>query len=188
MALSTALMLAPSAIKLGSNLLGGGSKPSDFENRLGRMADIFESDAAAPITENREFKSGKTLLDQRDRDNRKMINNQSAITGGTDEAKLANTESANESYNQGLNQLLSIASRFKDRSQDRHLNLLGAAENARANRVSQYGQNLNSILDPVSEAGKAFAMADLFANPKKMSKKDQGTATEIATTWLNRHV
>lgn len=162
MALSTALMLAPTAIKLGNRAFGGGSKPSAYEKELGSMADIFGADAKGPITDNRMFTSGKTMLDERDRDNRRAINNSSAITGSTDEAKLANMDNSNKSYNQGLNQLLEMASRFRDQSRNRYMNVLGAKEGARRSRQSEYNQNFDGIVDGIGQATKAFAMTDLF--------------------------
>lgn len=177
MALSTALMLAPPALKLGARALGIKSRPSNFEKSLLRMADIFEQDATAPLTENREYKTGKAALDERDRLNRRRINNRSAITGGTNEAKIATMDSSNRSYSNALNQLLNFASRFRDRSQNRYMNTLSAAEAARQGRVGQFNAQMNSIMDPIGEAGRAFAMADVFG--KDDDKKDAPESEQI---------
>lgn len=165
MALSTALMLAPPALRLGANVTGiGKSGPTDFENELGRMAELFKAESSQPVTDTRAFRSGKTLLDERDRDNRRAISNTSAVTGGTDEAKLATIDNANRTFNQGLQQLLSHAERIKQQNRSRYLNTLGAQESARQNRIAGDQQAFNDILNPLSQAGQAFAMADLFAN------------------------
>ena len=144
--------------------MGGGSRPSEFENRLGSMAGMLEEQAFQPVQNTTTFKTGKSQLDERDRDNRKAIDNQSAVSGSTDEAKIASMDGANQSYNRGLQDLLSYSQRVRDQNQQRFLNVLGAQEGARQNRTQQYNQNLNSILDPLQQAGQAFAMADVFAN------------------------
>lgn len=168
MGLSTAAMLLPTALKLGFQKFGG-SKPSAYEKKLRSMAEMMGTEAFQPATDTRAYQSGKSQLDARDDDNRKAINNQSAVTGATDEAKLATIDSSNKSYNQGLQNLLSYADQVKNQNQQKYLNIIGAQEGARAGRVQQYNQNLNNIMDPLSNAMTAFSMADVFSSKKPSS-------------------
>lgn len=162
MPLATGLMLAPSAIKIADSLFGGGS-PSAYEKELFKMADVFKAEAAKPLTSSREFTSGRSILDSQDKRNRKAVNASAATTGATDEARLANMQGSNEAYNQGINQLLAHAAQMRDRNRNQYMNLLGAGESAKQNRQGRRQQQFAQILDPLSQAGAAFKMADMFA-------------------------
>jgi len=128
------------------------------------MADIFGNEAKAPVTQSRAFQSGKSELDARDKKNRRAINNQSAVFGATDDAKLATVQNSNENYNSGLNQLLAFASRLKDVNMSRYLNTMGAAEGARQGRLAKDQNAWANILNPLSQAGQALAMSKLYGN------------------------
>lgn len=165
MALSTALMLAPTVLRTAGNLFGiGKSKKSDYEKNILSMADMFGSDAKGQLTETSAFKAGQTVLNDRDQKVRKNIENQGAVAGATDESKLASVEGANNSYNQGVNQLLQFSNRMRDLNRSRYLNTLGAAEGAKQNRLAKDEQSWANILNPLGQAGNAMAMSELFAN------------------------
>lgn len=154
-------MLAPTAVNLGANLLRR-DKPSPYEQQLSRMATMFESEADSPITENREFKSGMKVVDQYDKQNRRAINNQSAASGSTDEAKIASMGSANQSRDMNIDRLLNNARRYRSLMQNRALQTGGMLENARQNRNAQWQQGLQSITQPLGQASNAFMMSSLF--------------------------
>lgn len=171
MSLSTALMLAPSVLRTGSNLLGiGKSKKSDYEKKLLNMSDVLGQEAFSPVTETTAFKSGQSMLDARDKNVRRGINNQSAAAGSTDESKIGQMDSANENYNQGLNQLLQYAERLKDMNKSRYMNSLGAAEGAKQNRLAKDEQSWANILNPLGQAGQAMAMSELFGGEGDLGK------------------
>lgn len=183
MAIETAaLMLAPTGLRIASNILGKGGKPSEYEEQLFRMADIFGSAASVPLTETRAFKSGMSILDEKDDENRRAINNASAVSGSTDEARLANMQDSNENLNRGINRLLEFAKRAKDRNQRLQLSYLGAGERARQNRLNQRQKQFGAVLDPLGEAAGSFAMADLFGPGTGDLKKASDTITSILNT------
>lgn len=157
---------APSLISAGANLFRRERGPSPYEEELTRAAQIFNDQASAPLTDNRAYQSGKRQLDQADDRNREAINNRSAATGATDEARLAGIESANQTYADSLNQLLSRAQQYRDVMRDRYLNVIGQGENARLNREYQddarFQQGLQSIVGPLGKASQAFLMSDVF--------------------------
>lgn len=164
MGLSTALMAAPSVFKLGSNLLGlNKGRKSDAEKRINSMTNMLGEEISKPLTETTGFKTGKGMLDTRDRKNRKAVNNNAAVSGATDESKVANMSASNDSYNEGLQSLLSFADRLRRRNRSRYLNLLGTGENMRQNRIAGAQQNLNNVLNPLGNAGKALYMADMLS-------------------------
>lgn len=162
---SLLLTAGPSVAKGLASVLGlGKSKSSPEEQKLFQMSELFGSESSVPLTETTAFKSGKSILDQRDRDNRKAINNQSAVSGATNEAKLASMNASNRSYNDSLQRLLSYAQGQKNRNQSMYLNTLGALNTMRNQRQAQNEQRWSSILDPISQAGQSMMMADIFAN------------------------
>ena len=163
MPLGTAAALLPTAVSLGANLLGN-RRPSGFEKRLNRMADIFESEGSKPITENRDFKAGMKLVGERDKRNRRAIDNRSAVTGATDESRIATLQSANEQVDANIGRLLQNAQRYRELMQNRALRTRGMKEQAKQFRNQQFGQKLNSIVQPLGQAMNAFNMAGVFNN------------------------
>lgn len=160
MALSTALMLAPTALRTVSNVTGiGKAGQSDLEKQLMSMAEVFKAEGMAPVTETTAFKTGQSQLDNRDRRNRTAINNSAAGSGATDEAKIATMGSANDSYSQGLMQLLNYATQIRDQNRGRYLNTIGAADSAKNARIGRNNQAWDSILGPLSQAGGEIGRA-----------------------------
>lgn len=153
----------------------GKNKPSDYEKKMFQMADIFGSEASVPITENRAFRSGMTQLEDRDEKTKKAYDNRQAVTGGTDEANLANRSRSNDNFNRGLQRLLSFAQNEKNRMRGMEMDALSRGENARANRKRQDAANLSSIFDPLSQATSAFTMSQMMgvggAAGEELSKK-----------------
>jgi len=175
MALSTALMLAPSAIKLSSNLFGWNEgKKTPYEKRISSMADMLGNELSKPLTESTAFKSGRAMLDKRDKRNRQRIDSSSAAVGATDESRIGKMQGANEGYNQGLLNLLNHAFNLRRQDQGRYLNILGAQEGARQNRIAGAHNNLKNITHPLSGVGQALAMADIFGN-----KGTSGNSTDL---------
>lgn len=159
--LSIALMAAPTVIR-GISALTGGSKPTHYENEMFKMADVLKSKAMTPGTETNEYKSGKAELNAFHKKNTERAKNLIGAGNYTNEAKLASMQAGNEVYASGLNKLLANVSRLKDYNLNRYLNTLGTAEQAKQNRIQNYNTNLNSILEPVGQAGQAFAMAHVL--------------------------
>jgi len=181
MAIGTAALinLAPIALKGISGALGiGKNKPTQQERRLLSMADLFGAEASRPLTETRAFKSGMSVLGERDKKNRKAIDNQSAVTGATDEAKLATIQDSNESLNTGLQRLLDYAERSRAINRSQEMNALNMGSQLAQNRRVQSMQNLNSIFDPLSAATKAFTMSDLFDFTGAGDKKSEDDTEE----------
>ncbi len=160
--LSIALMAAPTAIR-GINSLLGGSKASSYENEMFKMADVLKSKAMTPTTQTNEYRSGKAELDAFHKKNTERAKNLIGAGNYTNEAKLASMQGGNEVYASGLNKLMANVSRLKDFNFNRYLNTLGTAEQAKQNRIQNYNTNLNSILQPIGQAGQSFAMADLLS-------------------------
>ena len=171
-------MVAPTAVNLTANLFRR-NQPSPYEQQLSRMASLFESEAESPITENREFKSGMKLVDRSDEQNRRAINNQSATSGATDEAKIATMGSANETRDMNIDRLLNNARRYRSLMQNRALQTGGMLENARQNRNAQWQQGLQSITQPLGQASNAFIMSSLFGGGEDLT--GQGGTPEIAS-------
>jgi hypothetical protein len=165
-----AASLAPTAINAFANIVG--SKPSPYERKLSKYATMFEEEGAKPITENRSFKSGMKTVEQYDKRNRKAINNKSAASGATDEAKIASMNSANQSRDQFIDRLLNNAQRYRSLMQDKALQTLGQLEGARQNRNFQFGQKVNSITQPLGQAANAFTMSQLFDDPTQRDVPD----------------
>ena len=161
MPIGTAAALLPTAINLGANLFGNRRK-SGYERQLGRMADMFEAEGAKPITENRDFKSGMKIVGERDRRNRRAVNDRSAATGATDESRIATMQSANEQVDQNISRLLQNAQRYRDLMRNRALRTRGMQEQAKQIRNQQFGQKVNSIVQPLGQAMNAFNMAGVF--------------------------
>ena len=152
--------LLPTAINMGANLFG--NRESPYEQKLSSMAQMFEGEAAKPITQNREFQSGMKIADRYDQDNRKAINNQSAVTGSTDEAKLGMIETANRARDEQVSRLLSNASRYRSLMQNKALRTYGALNQAGMQRNQQFGQRMNQITQPLGQASSAFLMSRAF--------------------------
>lgn len=176
------LMAGPPLIKGLNAAFGlGKSKPSKYEKKMMNMADIFGEESTLPITETRAFQSGKSQLDARDEDNRRAINNASAVSGATDEAKLANMQNSNESYNRGMQNLLGYAERVRNRNRGQYMNLLGSLEGLKSNRQNRRSQQLSSILDPLSQAGQAMYMADMLESGSGSTKSDKSTLSDVGS-------
>ncbi len=131
------------------------------------MAEMMGMQAFQPVQNTTAYQTGKSQLDERDRDQRKAIDNQSAVSGSTDESKIARLDSSNKNYNRGLQNLLAFSQRVRDQNQNRYLNVLGAKNLAKQNRVRQFNQNLDNIMDPLQSAAAAFNMADVFSKGDK---------------------
>lgn len=160
-----ALALAPTAINLGMNLFGN-KKKSRYERDLGRMADMFSTEASKPITENLDFKAGKKVMDKRDASNRRSINNQSAVVGSTDESKMGMIGRANESYDSNINRLLQSSQRYRDLMRNRELQSRGMMDQAKQARNERFGSKVNAITQGVGAASNAFLMSSVF-DPSK---------------------
>lgn len=161
MPIQTAAMFAPSLINLGMNLFGN-NKKSPLEKKYKRMADLFETEGNQAITENRDFKSGMKIVDSYDKKDRRAINNQSAVTGATDEAKIATMQSANESRDSNINRLLQNAQRYRELMQNKAIRTRGLQHQAKEQRNYQFGQKVNSIVQPLGQATNAFMMSNMF--------------------------
>lgn len=170
--LGTALGVGSSLAKLGVNAFGlNKGRKSDAERQVESMVKMLGEDISKPLTETTGFKTGKGVLNKRDRKNRKAINNNAAVSGATDESKIANMSSSNEAYNSGMANLLNAAFRLRDRNRSRYLNLLGVGENMRNNRMAKSQAAWNNVLNPLSSAGKSLMMANmLFDKDKKGSE------------------
>ena len=162
-ALQLGAMLAPTAISGLSNLLGN-NRQSPYERQLSRMATLFEQEGSAPVTQNREFKSGMKIVDERDRENRRAIDNQSAASGTTDEAKLGHIQTANRSRDSAIDKLLNNARRYRQIMQSRALQTSGMLEQARQSRNQDFQGGLQSIINPLGKAANAFVLSDMFSN------------------------
>jgi len=166
-----AAALAPTAIKLVTNLFRK-NKKSSYEKRLSGLADIYQQQAQSPLDENRIFKEGKRQIDRADEKNREALQNSSAATGATDEARLANMEGNNEAYGAALSRLFNSAQRYRDRNQSRYLNTLGQLEGAGQARDQKFQFDLNNIVKPLSGAANSFLLSSLFKD------KDGKTTTD----------
>jgi len=160
-ALQIGAMLAPTAISAGANLFRS-NKQSPYEQQLSRMATLFEQEGSAPVTQNREFKSGMKIVDERDRENRRAIDNQSAASGTTDEAKLGHIQTANRSRDANIDRLLNNARRYRQIMQSRALQTSGMLEQARQSRNQDFQGSLQSIINPLGNAANAFVLSDMF--------------------------
>ena len=180
MALGTAASLLPTAVNVGMNIFGNRRK-SGFEKRLNRMADLFEAEGAKPITENRDFKSGMKIVGERDRRNRRAVNDRSAATGATDESRIATMQSANEQVDQNINRLLQNAQRYRELMRNRALNTRAMQEKAKQFRDQQFGQKVNNIVQPLGQAMNAFNMAGVFDSEDDPSSVIPGKVENIPT-------
>jgi hypothetical protein len=161
--LGYSLMAAPSAIKLLGGLTGlGKSKPSPEEKKLFRMNELFGDESSVPLTETTAFKSGKSMIEQRDRDNRTAINDNSAASGRTNEAKLSSMNASNRNYNNSLQRLLRLSQNEQNRNRGMYLNTLSGLHSMRNRRKAQNRARWGSILDPIGQAGQALTMAEMM--------------------------
>jgi len=162
--LGIGLLAAPTILKLGARVAGVKPKKSRFEKKLLNQIDVLETDLQQPLSQRSEFKAGKSQLDLADRRNKETAVNAVGAGNITNDAKLATLETTNEAFSQGMNQLLANVARFRDFDRNRLLRLLGSAEQIKNNRIQRFGNNINSILQPLAQAGQSFVLADLLAN------------------------
>lgn len=150
-----ALAAAPTGVKL-LNELFNPSRESEYEKKLREMQMRLEGDANAPVTQNRVYTEGKSVIDQADTQNRESIGN--VVGGGnvTNEAKLAGMDDANSSYMAALNRLMSNAQRFREFSAGQSMNALGSLENAKNNRLTTRQNNTASWMNPLSNSFNAM--------------------------------
>jgi hypothetical protein len=161
--LALAAELVPAAVEGIANLFHKHHK-SPLEKKMGSLADIYKEESEQPLGENRVFKEGKSMLDRKDRKRRERTENASAATGATDEARLASMENNNEAYGQALSRLFTNAQQYRQNAQDRYINALGAKHQAHQASEARFQHKLNNIVQPLSQASKAFAMTRLFAD------------------------
>lgn len=180
---TVAAALAPTAIKLGANFLRE-DKPSKYEKSLSSLADIYEKQADAPLDQNRTFKEGKRQLDRADEKNRESIQNSSATTGATDEARLASMENNNEAYGAALSRLFNTAERYRSRMRSRYLNTIARKEQAGQARDARFQRDLNNVIQPFSKASSTFLMSKLFDKPGTESDPTDDTGYDYASDFM----
>lgn len=142
-----------------------GNRQSPYEKKLSSMADIFEEQASGPATDTQVFQEGKRELDESDDRRREQVQNSSAASGATDEARLASMEDSNEVYADAYNRLMSRAKQYQDQMRQRYMQTIGQQEQARRASDAQFQKKVNSITRPLGQASRAFLMSDIFSNP-----------------------
>jgi hypothetical protein len=142
-ALSLASALAPSVVRL----IGGTRKPkpTKYEQELGRLSSLFKQQAEGNYFESPEYKAFLGQINKGDDRIRQRLDRQAAATGMTDEAKLAGTQAANDTYGELLSSLSGRSTMYKAQGQQGLLATLGAQQNAEAQRLGRYDANLNAI-------------------------------------------
>ena len=142
-ALSIASALAPSVVRL----IGGARKPkpTKYEQELGRLSKLFKEQAEGNYFDSAEYKSFLGQINRGDERIRTSLDRRAASTGMTDEAKLAGTQAANNSYADLLGSLSGRATSHRAQGQQGLLATLGAQQNAEAQRLGRYDANLNAI-------------------------------------------
>lgn len=102
-ALSLASALAPSLVRL----IGGTRrpKPTKYEQELGRLSSLFKQQAEGNYSDTPEYRAFLGQINQGDERIRGRLDRQAATTGMTDEAKLAGTQAANNTYGELLSSL-----------------------------------------------------------------------------------
>lgn len=175
-ALQIGAALLPTALNFGANMFG--NKPTEFEKKMSSMAQMFEGEAAKPINENREFKSGMKIAERYDQDNRKAINNQSAVTGSTDEAKLGMMESANRARDEQVNRILQNAARYWDLMQNKAVRTFGVASQLNNQRNQQFGERMNAITEPLGKSIAAYFGSKNFGDDEKDKEKEKQAQTD----------
>lgn len=158
---SLGLSLVPSAINALGNLLHGDSD-SDYENKLSRMAQLFKRKANRPIDETEVFQQGEHRLDQRAREQRDRIQNSSATSGATNEARLGAMENVNEAYQQGLNNLFARSHQRKQQMRSRYLDVLGAKHRADQRAEADFQRKLGAATSGLQGATNAFMLSQIF--------------------------
>ena len=149
---------APTAIKT-LNQVFNPSQESEYEKKVNSMAELFGEQAKAPITENTAYKSGKSVIDSRDKKSRERTDNTLGAGNVTSEGKLAGMQDNNEVYAQMLNGLMSRAQRFKEASQGRYMNALGLGEYIKNNRLNQRANSDASMIGGLSQGLNAFLLS-----------------------------
>ena len=151
---------APTAIKA-ANQIFNPSQESDYEKKIGKYADLFGEQAQSPVTENNVFKSGKSVIDARDKKTREQTENTLGAGNVTGEAKLAGMQSNNEVYAQMLNGLMARAQRFKESSQGKYMNALGLGESIKNNRLNQRANSDAGLMGGLSAGANALLLSDV---------------------------
>jgi hypothetical protein len=159
------LAVLPTAVNVGNELLNP-SKPTDIENKLGKMAGVFENDATSPITDNRVFQEGITQLNSFDKRNREQGENIAGAGNVTQDAKLSVMQGANDTFANAFNQLFRSAQRFREFSQGKFMNTLALQDNFKQQRLGRRQQNTASIIQPLTQATGAVIESDFFKTKK----------------------
>lgn len=147
MALPIILAGASAAAPALTKLLGGvfKPKPTKYERELARLSDVFKADAERPYSETAEYNNFLGQINVADTRNRQSLDRQAAATGMTDEAKLAGTQAANNTYADLLRDLSGRATMHRQRAQQNYLGTLGIQGQLEQQRLANHDFNLSQI-------------------------------------------
>ena len=164
MPLSTAAQVGVASIPTGIkafNELINPSKPTGYEKKLAKLAEMFGNQASMPVTQNSAFTEGKSVLDAKDKKNRKNVANMTGAGNVTNEVKLTAMNNANDSYAQAISRLIGNAQRFKQAMTGQQINAMSLQENAKQGRLANRQSNTASFIQPMQSAINSFLFSDL---------------------------
>lgn len=159
------LMAAPGVISGVSNLFGRRRRQREEDKAsrgISQLTDVFKQGLQGNFFDTPEAQRAITQILQNQDNQRRQINNTSAVSGATDEAKLSMFGRMNENTANAMGGMAGSGQLWRDRQLQQYQGSLGQLFGVGQANRQNFNQSLQNILGPLQEGINAGVSAGAF--------------------------